>query len=148
MKGFSLLEMMVVAVIIAVLVAVALPYYYNAVESARMTEVVILWGKQKGMVSGYSLTPSQADKINQRLQKANLKHFTGQIFCREHTTDICWEARFTQNGEPHARYTLVTTDNFSKLACVPVNGAGKSFCESQAISEPIELDGQNYYIIR
>jgi len=148
MKGFTLLEMMIVAVIIAVLAAVALPYYYNAVESARMTEVVVLWGKGKGAVSGYELSQEQADRLSHRMEKANLKHFTGNVFCREGATGICWEAEFTQKGEPHARYKLVTTENFKKLACVPINGAGQSFCESQAVGEPVDINGEKTYIIK
>lgn len=148
MKGFTLLETLVAVVIVVVLVAVALPYYYNAVENARITEVVILWGQQKNFATGYELSPAQAEKFTQRLQKANLKYFTGRIFCRENAGGICWEAEFTQTKEPHARYKLVTTDNFKKLACVPLNGAGESFCESQAVDEPLELNGEKTYIIR
>lgn len=152
MKGFTLLEFMVVVIIVAVLTALALPYYYNAVESARMTELVVLWGRQKNFASGYNMSQEQADKLTERLQKANLKYFTGRVFCRENNpfSPICWEAEFTQKEENrHAQYKLVTTHNFARLACIGLNKAGKTYCESQALKEtPFEVDGQSAYPVK
>lgn len=150
MKGFTLIEMLVVVVIVAVLVAVALPYYRNAVENARMTELVVLWGQQKNFATGYEFSQEQAEKFSQKLQGAKLKHFTGRLFCRENATGTCWEAEFTKTdaNEP-VQYKLQTTNNFRHLACIPLNHAGKLFCESQANEEtPFELDGAQAYQIR
>ena len=149
-KGFTIIETLVVVLIIAVLIAVALPYYRNSVESARMTELVILWGQQKNFATGYDFSQEQADKFTQKLQGAKLKHFTGRLFCRKNTTDICWEAEFTKTdtNEP-VQYKLQTTDNFRHLACLPLNHAGQLYCESQANEEtPLELDGEKAYLIR
>lgn len=149
-KGFTLIEMLVVVVIIAILVAVALPYYRNAVESARMTELVVLWGNQKNFATGYNFSQEQANKFSQKLQGGKLKHFMGRLFCRENTSDICWEAEFTKTdtNEP-VQYKIQTTNNFRRLACIPLNHAGQLYCESQANEEtPLELDSTPAYLIR
>ena len=151
-KAFTLIELLVVVLIIGILSFIAIPYYFNAVESARMTEVVMLWGRQKNYVTGKDLTQEQADRLTERLQKANLKNYTGYAYCRtkDDANEPCWEAVFTQTDpDAHARYKLTTTRNFLSLACVGLNQAGKEFCESQAgPEEPIILDGEEAYLIR
>ena len=152
-RGFTLLETLVVIVIIAVLVAVALPYYFNAVEYARITEVVMLWGRQKNWVSGYDLSQAQVERINSRLAQAKLKNFTGQVVCvdKGDTGELCWEVQFTQTQENrHAQYKLVTLHNFTRLGCVPLNRAGDDFCTTQALDEnaPEQVGSEKVYVIR
>ena len=150
-KGFTLIELLVVILIIGILTAVALPYYYNAVENARITEVVMLWGRQKNFASGTYMTPEQADRMTKRLQEAKLKKFTGRVICRPDTPENtpCWEAVFIQlESNPHAAYELTTTNNFMRLACVPLNNAGKDFCQTQAEEDPITIDGKEAFLIR
>jgi len=148
--GFTLIETLVVIIIIAALVAVALPYYRNAVESARLTELVVLWGNQKNFATGYNFSQEQAEKFSQKLQSGKLKHFTGRLLCRENAEEICWEAQFTKTSENEPlQYKIQTTNNFRRLACTPLNHAGKLFCQSQAQDETsFDLDGEESYIIR
>ena len=150
-RGFSLLETLVAVLIIAVLVSVALPYYRNAVESSRMTEVVVLWGRQKNWATGHYLSQEQVQRATQNLQKAGLKYFTGQVVCRQKSdsNELCWEAEFTRLENSSVRYKLVTTHNFARLACIGQDGAGKNFCESQSQQEtPDMIDGEEAYPIR
>lgn len=151
-RGFTLLETLVAVVIVAVLAAIALPYYRNAVEAGRITEIVMLWGRQKNWANGHNLTEAQAQKATENLRKAKLKYFTGQVLCREkeNASEPCWEAEFTQIDEnATVRYKLITTHNFARLSCVGLNGAGEDFCESQAHDEtPAIMDGQKVYWIR
>ena len=138
MKGFSLLETLVVIIVIAVLVAAALPYYFNAVESARATEVVSLWGRTKNWAGGQNFSLDQAQRLTNRLNTQKLKYFTGTIICRpkDNPAEICWEAEFLQqNPTAHARYKLVTSHNFMNLLCVPLNNAGEDFCISRTQDE-------------
>ena len=149
--GFTLLELLAAILIITILTAVALPYYYNAVENARITEVVMLWGRQKNFASGRFISQEQADRMTKRLQEEKLKNFTGNIICRgeDSASTPCWEAVFTQiNSNPHAAYELTTVNNFMRLACVPLNPAGKDFCQTQAEGGPITIDGKEAYLIR
>lgn len=150
-QGFTLIELMVVILIIGVLTAFALPYYYNAVENARITEVVVLWGHHKNFASGRYMTQEQADSMTRRLQETKLKKFTGRVVClgEENASQPCWEAVFTKlDANPHADYKLATTNNFMRLACIPQNNAGKDFCQSQADGDPISIDGREAFLIR
>ncbi|MCQ2410777.1 MAG: hypothetical protein MJ053_04690 [Elusimicrobiaceae bacterium] len=150
-KGISLLETLVAIIIVAVLIAIALPYYRNAVENTRSTEVVLFWGQQKNFVTGYNLSPEQAQRQTQRLNEGKLKYFTGEIVCREKAdpNELCWEAEFTRREDSSVRYKLLTASNFRRLMCVGLNHAGESFCESQSQQdEPETINGQQAYWIR
>ena len=147
-NGFSLLEVLVVLVIVGIVAAVALPYYRNAVESSRLTEIVILWGRQKTWANGHNMSPEQAQKATSNLQKANLRYFTGEIICREKETpsELCWEAQFTPKNQTALQYKIITTHNFARLACVGLNRAGENFCESQSLQDtPQTIAGERAY---
>lgn len=151
MKGFSLIETLVVVLIISILISVALPSYFRAVEKARMTEAVMLWGKYRGFMTDAALLPKQVDDLNNRLSNAPLKYFTAQLICRPKAdeNEKCWEALIEQkNPGRSVHYRLTTTDNFRRLACSGINGAGESFCRSQAEGDPFTLDGYETVVIK
>ena len=109
MKGYTLLEMLVVVLIIGILSAVALPYYFNAVENARLTELRLLWGRGKNYLAGKNFSSSDLEKINEQLQKAKLNDFTAEIVCREGNTP-CWEVVFTRQGGG-AQYQITSEES-------------------------------------
>lgn len=152
MRGFTLLEILVVLIIVVVLTALALPYYRNAIESTRMTEIVVLWGRQKNWISGRDLSAQQVQRATENLQRPKLKYFTGEVLCREKSdpNELCWEVRFTQQDENNSvRYELFTDKNFTRLMCAGLNNAGNNFCETQAHDEtPQTIDGKKSYWIR
>lgn len=146
--GYTLLELLIVVVIIGVLSAIALPYYLNAVENTRITELRLLWGRQKNFLTGRELSDSDIDKITEHLEKTALKYFTGEIICQEdNPPDMpCFEAVFTRTGST-LQYQIRTVNNFRELACVPQNSLGSRFCQSRARQE-IKINGQDAYLIR
>ena len=152
--GFSLLEMLIVVVIVAILAAIALSYYQNAVQSARSTEAVIWWGQSKQWMSGRNITRERANKIEQDVnEKQQLKYFTLKLVCRpKENNQLCWEAEFyLKVPNQQVQYYLATQKNFLQLTCVPQNSAGESFCQSQSGSNDgpnAEINEQPAYLIR
>lgn len=154
-KGFSLTELLVALVIVGVLGTVALPYYQNAVQSARVTEAVSLWGRFKRLGAGRYMTPECAARHERELNaNGGLKYFTLKLVCR--TSEImdrpCWEAELHQKKDNESvRYYLATKDNFAQLVCVPLNGAGESFCRAQSAQDDApdaQIGEETGYIMR
>ena len=152
-KGFSLLELMIVLIIVGVLTTIALPYYQNAVQSARATEGVIWWNQVKRLAAGQSMTRSRADRYENDINNNNkLKYFTVKLVCRtKENGELCWEAELhLKKADQAVQYYLSTQENFFQLVCVPLNKAGTSFCQSQAGQDQgpdTEINGQPAYII-
>ena len=154
-RGFSLLELLVVIVIIAILTTVAVPYYLTAIQNTRNTEAIIWWNSVKRWGTGYNLTEEKARRVeNDVNNNGKLKYFTLRVICREKTgtTEPCWEAELhLKDTSQHIQYYLATAHNLQELLCVPLNSAGNAFCQNQSghEGEPDRtLDDQEAYLIR
>lgn len=145
-RGFTLLETLVVVLIIGVLSAVAVPYYFNAVENARLTEIRLVWGRGKNYLAGKNFSTSDLEKINEQLQKTKLNYFTVELVCRE-GNEPCWEVLFTRT-DGAAQYQITSINNFKQLACVPANALGNSFCKSRSQGEKTSVVGKDAYLVR
>lgn len=148
------MEMAICVLIIAVLGGMALPYYQNAVQAARNTEAVIWWGQVK---RGGSVKSMNEDRAARWEKNANerLKNFTLEVVCRqkpEGSEETCWEANLhLTRSNQRIQYFLSTQQNFMQLLCVPLNAAGKNFCQIQAGNEnepDAEIEGRPAYILR
>ena len=151
--GFSLIEMMIVSLIILLLTMAAIPYYQNAIEATYMTEGTLLWNYVRRYGEGQDLTYKKNRMANELNENRRFKHFNIAIICQVPSEEemeeneseenasapssgLCWEAELSlQDPTQRIQYYLTTQNNFSQLLCVPLNEAGDSFCQSQAIKE-------------
>lgn len=154
-KGFSLIETLVAVLIVGILAAFALPYYFNAVENTKATEVTMLWGRLKNMAAGNrNFTQGRAERYAREVNEKNqLKNFTMRILCRpkDNPEEICWEAEFVKKNEnERLLYKLVTYNNFRELACVGLNGNGEEFCFTltNESGEKIPVGNEMAYIVK
>ena len=60
-KGFSLIELLVVVLIIGILSSIALPQYTNAVEKARLSEALSMIGSLKTGIDAYIMANGYED---------------------------------------------------------------------------------------
>ena len=85
MKGFTLIELMVVVLIVGILSSIALPQYQKAVEKSRAAEAMVI-GKAIIESQNRSLTAFPNDPVNQKSAldiKLNGGTWSGNVY----TTD-------------------------------------------------------------
>jgi prepilin-type N-terminal cleavage/methylation domain-containing protein len=101
-KGFTLVELVMVIVILGILAAVAIPYFYNLSADAKdAAEQGVLGGIRSGITTYYS---------NNKAFPATLDAASNAV-CG--TTNACFDLVLTQGGITSSEWTRVSNTSYT-----------------------------------
>jgi prepilin-type N-terminal cleavage/methylation domain-containing protein len=125
-KGFTLIELMVVILIVGILAAVAIPIMRGRIESAKWSEGKAMAGTVATAIRAYaaekgqSLTLSEADRAAMGFLDSD---FDGTYF---DVTNFTWTSTYEPTADPPLTFTITVTppDGFSSTTPVTLNQDG------------------------
>ncbi len=144
-KGFTLLELLVVVLLIGILGAIALPQYFNVLERQRAMEAMgILSAVEKAQVRYYAINDEYATDFSNidfdlRTNKdASAENITGSSFQTDYFTYKLESTKITATRSI-GNFTLTTTyasgEDGTTETCCTATGDDADICEIINIKE-------------
>ncbi len=126
-RGFTLIELLIVVLIIAILAAIALPYYRKAAERARMAEAVTILRDIASANQRYYLATGQYARKGD-IEKLDIKIpgelSNGMVLTKDFMYEIHWTEgntqviAYAQRAPYFERYNLrIWATNPTKITC-------------------------------
>ena len=144
-KGFTLLELLVVVLLVGILGAIALPQYFNVLERQRAMEAMgILAAVEKAQVRYYAVNDAYATDFSNldfdlRTNKdSSSENITGASFQTDYFTYRLESTKITATRSI-GNFTLTTTyasgDDGTTETCCTASGDDEDICEVINIEE-------------
>ena len=125
-KGFTLIELMVVVLIIGILVAIALPQYRKVVAKAELSQLLTATKAVKQAQHRYYLIHNV---FSTNINSLDIEIQTPNISCKGITATVCTNEKFalyTENISNYLECATKSTDENSPLVYACKNLAGES----------------------